>query len=103
MENMSQEHYPVENMIEDLKEIIEELKAKTFTGCIVYSCCEKEKAWAQMVKGDARDRLVLVDAGIMSMHYDPVEKSRNWFFSEIYERFKMLRPSSLVEADRAIA
>lgn len=96
------EPYPVENMIEDLKEIIDEMEKDTFEGCLVYSRCNKEKAWAKMVKGDAKDRLVLIDAALMSMQYDSVEESRNWFFGQIYERFKMLRPASLGEADRAI-
>ena len=96
------EPYPVENMIDDLKEIIGEMEKDTFEGCLVYSSYNKEKAWAKMVRGNAQDRLVLVDAALMSMQYDPVEESRNWFFGQIYERFKTLRPASLREADRAI-
>lgn len=95
--------YPVEKMIEDLKVIIGELESESFSGVLVYSNWNKKKAWAQMVKGDAQDRLTLIDAGIMSMYHDPIEESRNWFFGQIYERFKRLRPSSLVEADRAVA
>ncbi len=96
------ESYLVESMIEDLKEIITELEDETFSGCLVYACCGKKKAWAQMVRGNAEDRLVLVDAGIMSMYHDPAEESRNWFFSQIYDRFRNLRPASLTEADKVI-
>lgn len=95
--------YPVKKMIEDLKVIIEELEDGSFSGVLFYSNWNKKKAWAQMVRGDAQDRLAMVDAAWMSMNRDPVEKSRNWFFTQIYERFKMLRPSSLREADRAVA
>lgn len=84
-------------MITDLKQIIIELETETFEGCLVYSCFTKEKGWAQMVKGDARDRLVMVDAALMSMDQDPIADSRSWFFGNIYERFKMLRPSTLAE------
>lgn len=89
--------YPVESMIIDLRKIIEELETETFEGVLLYSNHNKRMAWAQMVKGDAKDRLIMVDAALMSMDRDPIQESRDWFFSQIYERFKMLRPSTLAE------
>ena len=95
--------YPVESMIEDLRAIIVELEEETFSGVLLYSCHSKAKAWAQIVHGNAEDRLAMIDAALMSMYHEPLAESRDWFFSQVYERFKSLRPTSLVESNRSIA
>ena len=95
--------YSVEKIVADLKQVIKELESHTFEGVLLYANHKKNTAWTRMIKGDAQDRLAMVDAALMSMQHEPSQEARDWFFNQIYERFKTVRPPPSREADMAIA
>ena len=81
-----------EQTIEQLQHLIKRFEDGTFQGILVYLNYNEKVGWMQSVRGDAQDRLSLVDAAMMSMRDEPNQETRDWFFSQLYERLKRLIP-----------
>jgi len=99
---LSSNNISIEETITELEQIMEDFKNDNFEGILFYGCRNRKKGWMQSNRGNAEDRLMMVHAAWASMQNEPNKESRAWFFSQMYDLLKMLRPLSLVEADRGM-
>jgi hypothetical protein len=90
-------------VIADLHKIITEIENGEFIGALSYSNVTEKAGWYIANGGTAEDRLNLVDSAWRSMNMEKRQDSRDWFFGELYERFKLLKPDSLTESDKMIS
>ena len=92
-----------EKLLHELKWMIQQIEAEKFQGVLFYSNKNERVGFIKAVGGTAEDRLNMIDYAWMTMAQEPISESRDWFFTQVYDRFKQLRPTSLVEADRSIS
>jgi len=88
----------VEQVIERLQDIIKRFKENRFRGILVFSNTDEKEAWMQSILGTAEDRLMLVDAAIISMRHEPNQETRDWFFTQLSNRFRLLIPKQQMKS-----
>jgi len=88
-------------VIEELKKIIEEIKNDEFQGVLYYSNNNEKRGFIKTNKGNAQDRFLMISTAWIEMLYEPNQKSRDWFFDNMYEIFKLLKPRT-IKADRSM-
>jgi len=86
------------DLIAYLYNLIERIENKSFQGILLFVNSEQKEGWFKAVKGNAEDRLALIDSSLMSMFNEPNQETRNWFFTQVYDRFKRFIPHQLGES-----
>jgi len=95
MKRISKEHL---NVAEQLKELIVLLRQGKFEGALYHSNIATKGGFFLVAKGSAADRLGMIDYAMLSMQYEANKESRDWFFTQVYEKFRGLRPDTALKA-----
>lgn len=86
-----------EQTIEQLHGLIKLFEEESFQGVLIYVNSIERVGWVSAVRGSAQDRLALVDAAMLSMKDEPNQETKNWFFTQLYERLKLIIPKQQIE------
>ena len=90
---MSEWSISKEQIIAELKKIMDQINDGTFEGVLVFSNIRQKRGFLRAEKGFAEDRIGAIDAIFNAVYTEPNVESRRWMVLEMLKRWKHYFPN----------